>query len=411
MKWPAFLTLLAAVTGFAAGSAHAQTDLGFFATDVTLWNLPPDEMSARLGPLGYTPVPANGSATLGEPRDLMKRRAELAPGLPVWQVTLFPGTKLRRAILSLLPPPQLAATPTKSAFRATAKSAADWLTKTFSSQGKPWQIDYANPGRKVECTRWISPSLQAILSVSYSDSARAFAPERLEVTILPSAAFEPPPSRSFPVLKSPTGVAFTSVAPAPAWDLQHPEFAVLEQALATIGKATDRNAIIECGHLGSSWPGTFCPALLRIARASGAKPMVLVPEIHAPTETAKLLDAVRSAAKRTGFPAPDAIQNLIDLHPETLRAARGAPAATAQFTNALRKALEANQPVLWVGWHGLFKESTETPAKPITALRLISGLSPKDNTVTFAGPDGHAASTLPIADTLAASLFVLSLAR
>lgn len=411
MKRPAFLALLASVSGFTAEPVQAQTDLGFFATEATLWNLTPDELAARLTPLGYTPVPANGSATLGDPRDLMKRRAELAPNLPVWQVTLFPGTKLRRAILSLVPPPQLAATPTKSAFRTTAKAAADWLTKSFSSQGQPWEIDYANPGRKTECTRWISPSLQAILSVSYADSARAFAPERLDITILPSAPFGPPPSRLFSAVKSSTGVAFTAVAPAPAWDLQHPEFAVLEQALATIGKATDRNAIIECSHLGSSWPGTFCPALVRIAKASGSKPSVLVPEIHAPTETTRLLEAVRSAAKRTGFPAPDTIQNLIDIHPETLRAARATPAATAQFTNSLRKALEANQPILWVGWHGLFKESTDSPAKPVTALRLISGFSSKDNTVTFTNPNSQTASTLPVADTLAASLFVLSLAR
>ena len=411
MKWPAFLALFAAVTGFTAGPVQAQTDLGFLATDVTLWNLPPDELAARLTPLGYTPVPANGSATLGEPRDLMKRRAELASGLPVWQVTLFPGARLRRAIVSLVPPPQLAATPSRSAFRATAKSAADWLTKSFSSPGKAWEIDYANPGRKAECTRWISPSLQAILSVSYADSARTFAPERLDITILPSAPFGPPPSRLFSAIKSSTGVAFTAVAPAPAWDLQHPEFAVLEQALATIGKAADRNAIIECGHLGSSWPGTFCPALLRIAKASGSKPFVIVPEIHAPAETAKLIAAVRAAAKRTGFPAPDTIQNLIDLHPETLRAARATPAATAQFSNALRKALEANQPVLWVGWHGLFPESPDAPPKPVTALRLISGFSAKDNAVTFANPDGQAAATLAARDALAASLFVVSLGK
>ena len=411
MKWPAFLSLLAAITGFTAEPVQAQTDLGFFATDVTLWNLPPDELAARLTPLGYTPVPANGSATLGDPRDLMKRRAELAPNLPVWQVTLFPGTKLRRAILSLVPPPQLAATPTKSAFRTTAKAAADWLAKSFSSPGKSWEIDYTNPGRKAECTRWISPSLQAILSVSYADSARAFAPERLDITILPSVPSGPPPSRLFTAVKSSAGVAFTAVAPAPGWDLQHPEFAVLEQALATIGKATDRNAIIECSHLGSSWPGTFCPALVRIAKASGSKPIVLVPEIHAPAETARLIEAVRSAAKRTGFSAPDTIQNLIDIHPETLRAARATSAATAQFTNAIRKALEANQPILWVGWHGLFKESTDSPAKPVTALRLISGFSSKDNTVTFANRDGQAASSLPVADALAASLFAISLAR
>ena len=411
MKWPAFLSLLAAITGFTAEPVRAQTDLGFFATDVTLWNLPPDELAARLTPLGYTPVPANGSATLGDPRDLMKRRAELAPNLPVWQVTLFPGTKLRRAILSLVPPPQLAATPTKSAFRTTAKAAADWLTKSFSSPGKSWEIDYTNPGRKAECTRWISPSLQAILSVSYADSARAFAPERIDITILPSVPSGPPPSRLFTAVKSSAGVAFTAVAPAPGWDLQHPEFAVLEQALATIGKATDRNAIIECSHLGSSWPGTFCPALVRMAKASGSKPIVLVPEIHAPAETARLIEAVRSAAKRTGFSAPDTIQNLIDIHPETLRAARATSAATAQFTNSIRKALEANQPILWVGWHGLFKESTDSPAKPVTALRLISGFSSKDNTVTFANRDGQAASSLPVADALAASLFAISLAR
>lgn len=411
MKRSAFLALFAAVIGFTAGPVPAQTDLGFLATDITLWNLSPDELSARLMPLGYTPVPANGSATLGDPRDLMKRRAELAPNLPVWQVTLFPGTKLRRAILSLVPPPQLAATPTKSAFRTTAKAAADWLAKSFSSPGKSWEIDYTNPGRKAECTRWISPSLQAILSVSYADSARAFAPERLDITILPSVPSGLPPSRLFTAVKSSAGVAFTAVAPAPGWDLQHPEFAVLEQALATIGKATDRNAIIECSHLGSSWPGTFCPALVRMAKASGSKPIVLVPEIHAPAETARLIEAVRSAAKRTGFSAPDTIQNLIDIHPETLRAARATSAATAQFTNALRKALEANQPVLWVGWHGLFKESTDSPAKPVTALRLISGFSSKDNTVTFANRDGQAASSLPVADALAASLFAISLAR
>jgi hypothetical protein len=394
--------------------AAAQTPLDFFVTDPSLWKLAPAELEARLAPLGYkAATPADGSATLGDPRDLMKRKAQLAPGLPVWNVKLAPSTTLRRATISLLPPATVGTPPTKSEFRATSKAAADFIQKSLRSQPKPWIIDYANPGRKTECLRWTSDSLQVVLTSSSLDSG-TFTPERLDLKIMPSAAPGTPPNAK-PAAPTPdrtTGTIRLSGIPGfNPWPGHPPDWAVVEQALWALGKSSDRNAILEYSDLGPSWPGSFCPAISHVTRASLAKPIVLVPEIHAAPEAAKLATACQAAAKKIGQPAPQTVQNLLDIHPEVLRLARASQPQTALLSAAIRKALDAGQPILWLGWRGLYQETPETPEKPTPAIRLISGLDPRNGRVLFTATTGQPDGDMATSDALAASFQIIALSK
>ena len=403
----AFLCLLPA-------SGRAQQSLSFFLTDAALWKLPQAELVARLQPFGYTPVPADGTASLGEPRDLMQRKAEIAPGVQAWKVSLRPGATLGMATVDLLPPANLATPPDKSGFRAAAKRTADFLTKTFGKPGTPWLIDYANPGSRTECTRWIGDSLQVILSTSAVEAGRAFTPERMDLKILPAVAPGSPPNAKPAVAKLDRAAGTVSLIGIPGfnpWPGHPPDWPVFEQALWSLGRTTDRNAVMECALYTSSWPGNFCPAMERVAKASGARTLTLLPPSWTAEESAKILAACTTAGKKLGQPVPAKLEALIDVHPEVLRMARAAPAALTAFSTAVSRALAAGQPVIWVGWRGFYPETPAGPDKPIPAIRLVSGIDTRAATLTFTGENGAAAGTMAVADAMAAAFQVFAVTK
>ena len=395
-------------------AGNAQQSLGFFLTDPALWKLPQAELVARLQPMGYTPVPADGTASLGEPRHLMQRKTEIAPGVPVWKVSLRPGATLQSAVIDLLPPANLAPPPDKSAFRVAAKRTADFLTKSLGKPGAPWLIDYQNPGRRTECTRWVGDSIQAILSTSVLESGRTFSPERMDLKILPAVSPGSPPNAKPAVAKVDRAAGTVSLTGIPGfnpWPGHPPDWPVFEQALWAIGTTCDRNGVMENAAYTSSWPGNFCPSMERIAKASGARTLTLLPPSWTAEESAKILAACTTAGKKLGQPVPARLDALIDVHPEVLRMARAAQAPLATFTSAVSRALAAGQPVIWVGWRGFYPETPAGPDKPIPAIRLVSGIDTRAGTLAFTGENGAPAGSMAIADALAAAFQVFAVSR
>src|SRR6188508_2766718 len=114
----ACLVWILSTAGVIAQAINASSRLDFFLTDAALWKLPDGEVQQRLQPFGYTVDARTGVVSLGEPKDMMLRKAYLfIESLPVWRVQLTRGETLRCAVLEFLPPPTIAKVPDKSGVR------------------------------------------------------------------------------------------------------------------------------------------------------------------------------------------------------------------------------------------------------------------------------------------------------
>src|SRR5687768_15069256 len=92
----AVIVWILSTAGVFAQAINPSGRLDFFLTDAALWKLPAAEVAQRLQPLGYVVNPTTGFTTLGEPRDMMKRKAHLfLEALPVWNVRLLHNENLR----------------------------------------------------------------------------------------------------------------------------------------------------------------------------------------------------------------------------------------------------------------------------------------------------------------------------
>jgi hypothetical protein len=203
-----------------------------------------------------------------------------------------------------------------------------------------------------------------------------------------------------------TGVTvLEAFPPVPDWPGSHPDWLVLEQALAAAGKAADRNAILEYYHYGVSWPLTFIEGARRLTQIPGLKLTDVVPLIQQPAELEKLNRNCAAAARKLGKPSPQVLQNLSDLDPGVLRAARTGGSAVPQFTSALTQSLAGGRPLFWFGWRGLLPE-TPPHTEPGTTVRLLIGYARNEGEVIFAAPDGKPGIRMKASDALAASLYV-----
>ena len=189
-----FALLIALLCGFRP-AANAQTPalaagLEFFLTDESLWSLPAAEMPERLAPAGYTVNASTSVITLGEPREMLKRKAFIfTDDLAVWKATLTQGAALRTVILDLLPPATLARTPDKAGFRTLTKRLEERLTATLKSAPAvhPYHGDSLPDRHQVTCQRWVGKSVQAVLVTSTAETRGVFTPQRIELKIMAAA--------------------------------------------------------------------------------------------------------------------------------------------------------------------------------------------------------------------------------
>ena len=395
MRSPAF-TLLPAILlclSLLSGRACAQVvpfigGLDYFLNDRSLWELPAGELAEKLKPSGYVANATTGVISLGEPKDMLKQKACLFdPELPVWKVILTQGTTLRTVTLDFLPPAALARTPDKPGFRTLARRLEERLTAVMKSQPAIHLNDGDPPpaGVKVTSQRWIGEHLQVVLITTAVDS-RVFVPQRLDLKIMLAVKPGKPAIAKAPVMTmdKASGVAtLQGMPPVPAWPGSHPEYGVLEQALEAIGKTSDRNGIIEYYSRGSAWPVVFTYGLQQLAVMAGAKMTAIVPQVHGGAELAKLTRNCQAAAKKIKKNAPEVLGNIIDVDPEVLRLARTGGTAVPQFTAALKQALSAGRPLIWLGWRGFLPELPPVEG-PMLAIRLIIGYAPKEGDVIFA---------------------------
>jgi hypothetical protein len=401
--------LLSAATG-SAQAINAASRLDFFLTDGALWRLTGDELVTRLEPAGYVVNPQTGVISLGEPADLMKRRAHLfVDSLAVWNVHLNRGDSLRWAQLSLLPPVNLGTLPDKAAFRNAVRTLETEIDRVLQTKSAPHPYDAPDPGKfgRATCQRWIGRDVQAVLTTLAAESRGAFTPQRLELRLAALAPpSEPPAKKPVPAVNRTTGVVLLEgFPPLPEWPGRHADWAVLEQALAATGKPADRNGIIEYFHYGVSWPETFVQGTQRLAAMSGVKLTEIVPLVHTVEEKAKLTRNCAAAAKKLGRQSPQVLQNLVDVDPEVLRMARTGGSAIPQFSAAVKLALTGGRPVYWYGWRGIFPEVPPHDGPPGPVIRLIIGLDGKAGEVVFAAADGSPGIRMNLAAALAASLY------
>ena len=390
--------------------------LGFFLSEDSLWSLPAAELPERLKPVGYTVDAVSGSITLGEPRDMMKRQAHLFTAeLPVWKATLTKGTALRSVLLDFLPPASVAKTPAKADFRSITRRLEEHLTVTLKTPPElhpyPGTI---SPGLKATSQRWIGKTIQVILVSSALETKTSFVPQLLQLSVLPAIAPGKPSITKAPAAKvdRASGVVVLEGVPAlPEWEGSHPGWLILEQALWSVGKNSDRNGIVECYSYGTSWPDSFVIGIQRLAAMSKAKTVEISPMVHRPEELAKLTKSCDAAAKKLGKHSPEKIINLSDIDANVLRAARSSGNALTQFTTALKQAISGGRPPFWFGWRGIFDESPKSEGAPTPVVRLIIGYAPKEGEVIFADASGMPGIRMKIADALAASLYTVDISK
>lgn len=415
----AFFHLLAVfwcLAGVSFRNAEAQAPLGgslnFLLTDTALWKLPAAELPARLEPSGYTNNASTGLITLGEPKDMMQRKASLfTDDLSVWKATLTQGTTLRSVTLDFMPPPALAKTPDKQQFRNIARRIEERLTEVMKAKPSIHPPDYLLPDAAVKLTsqRWVNASLQAVLITSALETRTTFTPQRLELRIMPAIAPGKTSITKAPVARvdKASGNTVLEGFPAePAWEGSHRDWLVLEQALHATGRASDRNGILEHYQGGASWAATIALGVQRISALSGARTEDVVPLVHLASEIVKLTKACDSAAKKAGKHSPQQIGNLTDVDAGVLLAARTGGNDLPAFLNAVKQAIGAGRPVFWYGWRGIYAETPAAGGAATPVVRLIIGYTPRSGEVIFAGADGKPGTRMKAAEALAASLYV-----
>ncbi len=401
-----------------AQSLKLPGSLNLFLEDPEIWKLAPDELAARLQPLGYCANPASGHKWLGEPREMLKRGAHLfTPDNPVWAANLPVAASLRCVNLDFLAPATIAKTPDKSAWRAMFKRLETGLTAVLRAAPAPHppEVFYAEADRKSVALRWISPAVCAVLTASHRESGRNFTPTLLQLRLTRTVALGKADGAgpvAAAVDRKTGAITLEGVPAVPQWEGSHPDWAVIEQALHSTGLVSDRNGILEQQFYGISWPDTFCPGVERLAAMSGARAVALQAFVLGPGSAAALHKDLTAEGKKLNRPAPQVLRNLQDVDPLVLRAARTRGNAVPQLMAAVRKTLAAGRPVVWYGFRGIYPEEPAVPQGLLTtSLRLVTGCVPGEDVLIFAGPDGKPTARIKAADALAASLYIADIQK
>ena len=326
------------------------------------------------------------------------------------------GTKLNWLTFDLVPPANLAQFLSKADFRAIVKTVED--NAALLSKAKPTihpmdtMPDPKDKTFKVTTERWVGADTQIILFAVSREIGPKFNVQRLQLKVGAVASKGEPYALQPPTLKSDrsSGILLLEGMPGePNWPEKHPEWVVLEQALAAVSKPCDRNGIREYYAYGTSWAGLFIEGIDRLTAMSGIKSTALVTSIWTPTELAKIQANCAIAAKKLGKNAPQTLTNLLDVNPEVLRAARSTPATLPAFTTAVKQTLESRRPLIWYGAMKLFPQTgLPADAGPI-AIRLIIGMDEKQGELIFGNSQGQPAARMKIADALASAYLVQSI--
>jgi hypothetical protein len=349
---------------------------------------------------------------------MLKRQAHvLTPDNPVWATQLAVGRTLRSAQFDFLPPATIAKTPDRSDWRALIKRLEEGLTAALRTKpsAHPPEILYPDADGKSLALRWITPSVSAVLTAYHRESGRAFTPVLLQLRVTPAVA----PGKSpllkplVPAVDRKSGtVILEGLPPLPEWEGAHPDWAIIEQALHAGGLTSDRNGICEHHLHGISGPEIFCLGIQRLAVMAGARAIALEPYVLAPDAMPRLLRELTAEGKKLNRPAPQVLQNIHEVDPVVLRAARTKGNSVPLLMNAVKKALAAGRPVIWYGFRGMFaEEPAVTQATLALSLRLIIGCAPADESFIFAGADGKPAARIKAADALAASFYIADIQR
>lgn len=410
--------LLVTTTAAPAQAVNLPGSLTFFLDDAELWIMPVADLPAKLKPYGYATDPKSGYQWLGEPLDMMKRKAHfLSPDNPVWAAQMALGATLRSAQFTFLPPATVARLPDKSAWRALIKRLEDGLTAALRVKPSPHppEIAFPHADGKPASSRWIGSGVSVVLTAYHREAGRTFIPVLLDVRITPVVAPGKPPVSKPPLPKGDkeTGAVILDGVPAVSeWEGSHPDWLVMEQALGAIGLAGDRNGIREQFHYGISWPDSFCLGIDRLAAMSGARALALEPYVLAPVPRAALLKSVTAAGRKLNKPSPQVLLSITEVDPSVLSLARTGGSAVPQFMAAVKKAIAAGRPVLWYGLRGIYPEAPAVPSgPPALSFRLITGYVPADGLLVFSGPDGRPAGRIKASDALAASYYITDLQK
>ncbi len=400
------------LTPAAAQEASARKGtMDYLLSDDTLWSLDAAGVEKRLKPEGFVRNAQSGAVTLGEPREMMLREAHIFSDVAVWNVKLDVTDSLNQVILDLLPPPNLALFLSKGDLKILSNKVQEALTTRLKVKPKPHSTDW-QPAEKVyktTCERWIGKDYQCVFSTLVYEAGGTFKVERCDLkiarTVAPGELLLTKPL--VPTVDRATQViTLEGIPQIPDWPGKHAEWAVLEQALAAAGKRSDRNGIRELSRMGSSWPTVFVPGCERLFAMAEAKVTPILPNVFQVEELAKLEKACTMAAKKLAKPSPQKIQNLVDINPDVLRAARATPTMLTQFTGALKQALNSGKPLFWVGATSMYPEIPAAD-KPKLGTRLIVGYDGKQDEVIFADAAGHPASRQKTADAIACAYYVV----
>ena len=396
-----------------AEDAKPASALDFLLTDRSLWELPTAELETRLKPEGLRRDAVSNVVSLGEPREMMEREAKLFGAVNVWTARLEMGTKLNWLTFDLLPPANLAQFLSKADYRNIIKTVED--NAALLTKAKPTihpmdtMPDPKDKTFKVTAERWVGTDVQIILFAVSREVGPKFTVQRLQLKVGAVASKGEPYAMQPPTLKSDraNGILLLEGMPAePNWPEKHPEWVVLEQALAAVGKPCDRNGIREYYIYGTSWAGLFIEGMERLCMMSGVKTTTLVPSTWTATELAKIQASCAAAAKKLGKTAPQTLTNLLDVNPDVLRAARATPAALPPFTTAVKQTLESRRPLIWFGAMKLFPQTGLPADAGLIAIRLIIGMDEKQGELIFANAQGQPAARMKIADALASAYLV-----
>lgn len=394
-----------------AEPAADKGSLDYFFSERELWILEGPKVEARLVPEGLTKVPTSGEINLGDERIMMAKNAHIFQSYKVWKAKLGIGKQLALVIFDFVPPPTLAQPMSKGEFKTTLNKLETALTNRFKS--KPTLYFHDSPPQskvnKITCLRWVDADHQCILTTTTQESGSGFQLLRFDLKLRKSW-----PAGDLGVTKSPalkfdrsTGISLLEGLPqVPAWAGQHPEWSLLEQSLACIGKKSDRNAMTDKENSRSVWwPHGFSLSFEQIAQLSQAKVTAVVPSQGEPAALAKLQSLCVPAARKLGKNAPQKLVSLTDLDPDVLRAVRATPAATSPFVSSIKQALASSKPVFWIGCTKMFPEKNSPQNPDPIASRLIIGINEKESELIFADAAGKPGPSMKAADALAGCFY------